>query len=204
MTRELYVYSTRTCWKKLLSIRTERTDQNTMESKPGLFERLPYTCTEEKWHLDRTYQTYNGHTFKTGSVTLIYYPSTTIQYSTTIQLQGKLSTEIVAKITFLKETLKNMDEQIFTTRSLKNTDSSHKTSYLSSLRSSHSPVALDIKTPDNFGENSFSGPAVSYFIPKGYLIWLTVIILWKHKSFSYEKKNIKTGRGKRNSTKLPS
>ena len=99
--------------------------------------------------------------FKTGGLILIYYPSTT-----TIQLQGKLSTEIVAKIKFLKETLKNMDEQLLTTSSLKNTDSSQNTSYLSSLKSSHSPVALDIKTPDNLSDNSYSGPSVSYFIPK--------------------------------------
>ena len=98
--------------------------------------------------------------FKTGGLTLIYYPSTT-----TIQLQGKLSTEIVAKTNFLKETLKNMDEQLLTTRSLKNTDSSQNASYLLSLRSSDSPVALDIITPDNFSENSSSGPSVSYFIP---------------------------------------
>ena len=61
--------------------------------------------------------------FNRGGLTLIYYPSTM-----TIQLQGKLSTEIVAKIKFLKETLKNMDEQLLTTRSLKNTDSSQNTS----------------------------------------------------------------------------
>ena len=108
-------------------------------------------------HTKRT----TSHTFKTGGLTLIYYPSTT-----TIQFQGKLSTEIVARIKCLKETLKNMDEQLLTTRSLKNTDSSQNASYLSSLRGSHNPVALDIKTPDNFGENSFSGPSVSYFIAK--------------------------------------
>ena len=108
-------------------------------------------------HTKRT----TSYTFKTEGLTLIYYPSTT-----TIQLQGKLSTEIVAKIKFLKETLKNMDEQLLTTRSVKNTDSSQNTSYLSSLRSSHCPVALDIKTPDSIGENPFSGPSVSYSIPK--------------------------------------
>ena len=48
-----------------------------------------------------------SHTFKTGGLVSIYYPS-----PTTIQLQGKLSTEIAANINFLKETLKNIDEQL--------------------------------------------------------------------------------------------
>ena len=65
-------------------------------------------------HTKRT----TSHTFKTGGLTLIYYPSTT-----TIQLQGKLSTEIVAKIMqVLKRDTEKMDEQLLTTRSLKNTD----------------------------------------------------------------------------------